>query len=273
MQSNKNIKGRAIISDEENIREKSLKLYTYLVCHSSLRNKPDQFGDNVRIFQQRDIVLSRIKKILKLDERTIKKYWAELESQKLIVYYPNSWRQQYIKDKVFDLPFNEQWKLRNKHKECYYEIPIKQGQLFRKIPKETLIRLNEDYQVDELVLKVYITLINYQEDCIVKGYNSKKFTYQDLRDILGYKEAWSSNRVLEGALTTLSGFGLIDLETGEFVNSYGFKIPVFILKQANFYFDFKIMDFEPAPENVIEEEQIKDIKNENKEFYPEIIDN
>ena len=51
MQSNKNIKGRAIFSKQEDIKEKSLKLYMYLVSHANLRNEPNKFGDNVRIFQ------------------------------------------------------------------------------------------------------------------------------------------------------------------------------------------------------------------------------
>jgi hypothetical protein len=50
MQTNKNTKGRAIFSSEEDVKKKSLRLYMYLVCHANLRNKPDTFGDNVRIF-------------------------------------------------------------------------------------------------------------------------------------------------------------------------------------------------------------------------------
>jgi hypothetical protein len=50
MQTNKNTKGRAIFSSEEDVKKKSLRLYMYLVCHANLRNKPDAFGDNVRIF-------------------------------------------------------------------------------------------------------------------------------------------------------------------------------------------------------------------------------
>jgi hypothetical protein len=74
MQSNKGIKGRAIFSDTESIKRNSLKLYMYLVCRANLRNAPNKYGDNVRIFQQKDIVLSHIIKIIGIgDERTLKK--------------------------------------------------------------------------------------------------------------------------------------------------------------------------------------------------------
>jgi hypothetical protein len=39
------------------------------------------------------------------------------------------------------------------------------------------------------------------------------------------------------------------------LNKFGVTIPVFVLKQANFYTSFDIKDFEPAAEEVIEEEE------------------
>ena len=272
MQSNKNIKGRAIFSKQEDIKEKSLKLYMYLVSHANLRNEPNKFGDNVRIFQQRDIVLTKVKKILNMDERTIKKYWEQLEKDNLIKFCPRGWREDKYIEKVNnkgeiyyeEVSFNDRWKIRNKHKETYYEIPILNNQLFRKIPKQTIIQLNEEYCVKELVLKVYMTLVNYQEDCIVNGYSYKKFTYLDLRDMLGYAQENSINKKLEGALNELSGLNLINIEKGEFTNEYGLKIPVFVLNQVNFYIDFDIMNFETANENVVSKEQIDRVKKETE---------
>lgn len=264
MQSNKDITGRAVFSDEENIREKSLKLYTYLVCHANLRNQPNAFGDNVRIFQQRDIVLSQIHKILGMEERTIKKYWEELESGGLIRFRPRDWREDPT------LSFNERWKIRKKHKETYYEIPIYGGQIFRKIPKLTLIKLNEEYQVEELFLKTYITLVNYQEDCIMNNLPYKKFTYQDLREILGYTSHSVTNRKFEDILNHMKALKLIEIEKGDFVNSFGTKIPVFILNQVNFYICHDMQDFDTADENVIKPDQIKRIREINKEEYPDI---
>lgn len=170
MQSNKEIKGRAIFSDTESVKRNSLKLYMYLVCRANLRNAPNKYGDNVRIFQQKDIVLSHIIKIIGIgDERTLKKRWEELENNGLIRFCPRGWREEIYKEieqkdgsiKTVKIPFTERWKIRNKHKDTYYEIPISRDMLFRKIPKETLIKLNEEYQLDEFVLKLYINLINY----------------------------------------------------------------------------------------------------------------
>ena len=50
MNNNKQVKGRAIFSEPEQIRKKCLKLYMYLVCIANLRNVPNAYGDNVRIF-------------------------------------------------------------------------------------------------------------------------------------------------------------------------------------------------------------------------------
>lgn len=270
MQSNKNIKGRAIFSQQEDIKEKSLKLYMYLVAHANLRNAPNKFGDNVRIFQQRDIVLTKIKKILNMDERTIKKYWEELEKSDLIRFCPHGWKEVFFDEKKNPVSFNDRWKIRNKHKETYYEIPVLEGMLFRKIPKQTIVQLNEYYCVKELTLKVYMTLVNYQEDCITNGYTYKRFTYQDLRDMLGYAQENAINKKLEGALNELIGFNLISLEKGDFVNEYGLKIPVFILNQVNFYIDFEIMNFETANENVVSAEQIMRVKNKTEEDEKEL---
>lgn len=276
MQTNKNVKGRAVFSDSEDIKERSLKLYMYFVCIAYLRNKPDRFGDNVRIFQHKDIVLTKIKKVLRIkDDRTIKKYLDSLEERGLIKFCPNGWAEKIDKKWKDDndiehterIPLVERWKERNKHKNDYYEIPIKEGMLFRKIPKETIQKLNEEYCVDELTLKVYMTLVNYQESCILNGYTYKAFTYKDLRDILGYRLTTEIDKKFEGILNQLKGLGLIEIEKGSRINKYGVEIPVFVLTQANFYVNFEMMDFEPANENAIEEKQIEEVKEENKEAY------
>jgi hypothetical protein len=68
-----------------------------------------------------------------MDERTIKRYWEMLELEGLIVYNG------FFKEDL-SLSFKERWKIRNKNKNVYYEIPTPPK--FRKIPKETLIELN-----------------------------------------------------------------------------------------------------------------------------------
>lgn len=262
MQSNKSIKGRAIVSDEENIRDRSLKLYTYLVCHAYLASQPgDPFFQNVRLFQQKDLTLSKIQRAINMDPRTIKKYLWDLEQKQLIIYTGDC-------DKEAT-SFNEKWKLRQKDPASYYQIPVTKNMLFRKIPAETLRELNELYQVNELTLKVYMTLVNYQEDCIVNGKTQRGFTYEDLRSILGYKKGTNTNRHIEASLHLLEGIGLIEYEEGIIKNRKGLNIPAFILKQANFYIEYKKKGFEPAEETVIPEEERAEIIEKNRGLYPE----
>lgn len=263
MQSNKDVKGRAIFSKEEDVKEKSLRLYTYLVCHANLRNAPTASGDNVRIFKQRDIVLSRIKRTLNMDERTIKKYWEQLEQGDLIRFCPRGWREDY------EETFLNRWKIRNKHKDTYYEIPVTKDMLYRKIPRETLVELNEIFQVNELAMKVYITLVNFQENCIISKQKYQRFTYQDLRDILGYGKQYATNRKLEACLFLLKGLNLIDIGTDIFINGYGVTIPCFILHQANFYIEYDFKNYDTGVEQLISKPTKEQIIQHNKEQHPE----
>lgn len=57
MQSNNKVSGLAVCSEERAIRERSLKLYTYLLCHSELVDNP-KYGNYRRVFQQKDVNLS-----------------------------------------------------------------------------------------------------------------------------------------------------------------------------------------------------------------------
>lgn len=262
MNSNENVKGRAIFSENRQIRSKSLKIYTYLVCHANLRNQPNEYGDNVRIFQQRDINMSKMCETLKMDHRTVKSYWHELEREMLIRFCPHGWKEDY------NTSFNERWKVRNKHKETYYEIP--QPPLFRKIPKETLVGLVEERQVKELTLKIYMTLINYQEDCNVNGMSYKRFTYKDLQDMLGYASETAFDRKAEYSINELESLGLLDYSLGKFKNTYGVEIPVYIVNSVNFYINYKNKGFNTPAENTVSASQIERIKEENKENYPKI---
>lgn len=148
------ITGRAVFSDRDLVKDRELKLFCYLVCRANLRNKPRKGHSEIRIFQQRDIVLSQIQRVLGFEPRTTKKYWEQLEEAGLIRFCPHGW------DEDMSMTFNQRWTIRNKHKDTYYEIPSNEF-LYRKVPKETLVKLNEELKVPELFLKTYITLINY----------------------------------------------------------------------------------------------------------------
>lgn len=273
MKTNKDIKGRAVFSQESQIRKKSLKLYSYLVCKAYLRNTPQRGVPNVRIFQQKDIVLSRIKEIFKMDERTIKKCWEGLETEGLIRFCPHTWKEEKFKEDAegnfIKIPFNERWKIRRKHGESYYELPIDDEQLFRKIPKQTLVELNEVYNVNELTMKVYMTLINYQEMAYINNKHNKTFTYKDLRDLLGYALESATDVKLEASLHLLESLGLITIEMTHFKNTYGVNIPCFVLTEVDFYIHYKIKDFKTGDENTLTEDEKAEIRALNKKQYPE----
>lgn len=268
MQSNKKTKGLAIPSRDNTIRERSLKLYSYLICRANLRNEPNKFGDNVRIFQQKNLNLTEIKRILGFEERTTKKYLESLEEEGLIIFKPHDWKEKVYTEQGDKVPFTERWKIRNKHKDTYYEIPVNNSQLFRKIPKETLVELNEICGVNELTMKIYIILVNLQEVCVYENINYKKFTYQDIRDILGYQGNSKTNQKIAASLQILKAFGLIDIEVGSYTNSKGAKIQCFVLNQANFYvsYDFKCLEIDD--EAVIDQKIEKQIVENMKATYP-----
>lgn len=274
MQTNSKTKGLAVFSEEEKIRERSLRLYTYLVCHAFLRNKPNAFGDNVRIFQQRDLNLSEIKRVLGFDPETTKKYLNGLEEEGLVKFCPRGWEEKIWtldvneKGEEFNqkVPFKERWKIRNKHKDTYYEIP--QPPLFRKIPKETLLDLNEYHHINELTMKIYILLINFQETCCYEGWNNMKFTYLDLRELLGYTCKVEINRKIEDCLNTLMSLNLIKLEKGTFINEHGVEIKCFNLKQVNFYIDYEIKGYETDDQAIISKDKKEIMHKYLTENYP-----
>ena len=213
---------------EEIISKNSMKLYALLISYSNLYN-PER-----RIIRQRDIVLARIKRVLNLDERTIKKYWNRLEKYGLIKYCPNSWEKEYAKQGISNMPFKEQWRLRNKHKESYYEISLKEGLLFDEISPKNLIRAFEEYKLSELALKIYLTLVRIQKNYEEGRRDSNSFTYQEIRESVGYKEAWSSNRAIDMALYELVNLRLFDFEKITRINSHNLETPYFVLKQINY---------------------------------------
>lgn len=262
MQSNNHVKGLAVCSEEKNIRNRSLKLYTYLLCHSNLVDNPG-YGDKRRVFQQKDINLSKMGAILKMDERTIKKYWEQLESDGIIRFNDvgSNWKED------FNLSFNERWKIRRQHKYTYYHIIFNNNELFRKIPKETLIYLNENEynKVDELTLKIYITLINFQEYAIMNNKTERIFTYQDLQEVLGFAQQSQTNRRMEKSLIDLRKLGLLEFTTGEKTTENGWKIPIFILKQVNWYVYYDCKDYDTS-ERTWDDETIQIVKEENQKY-------
>lgn len=104
----------------------------------------------------------------------------------------------------------------------------------------------------------------------MNNYSYKKFTYQDLRDMLGYKLKADTDTRLELALNKLISLGLIDIEKGTFTNTYGVDIPVFVLNEVGFYIKYDIKNYKTGLENVVEQEQIERVKGENQADYPDV---
>lgn len=197
-----------------------------------------------------------------MDERTIKKYWEYLEQCRCLKYNLIG----EVEDE--NLTFNERWKRRRKNPNVYYHIEWNDSELFRKIPRDTLTGLNETYKVSELTLKIYITLINYQEICYVNKRETKTFSYADLANVLNYKLENQIRRRMEKSLLELVSLGLVNMETGSYTMNNGWKVPVFLLKQVNWYIDFSFKDFK-ADESTWSKDLLDEVKQKNKEMYSE----
>lgn len=235
---------KPIFSSDKEIKKNSLKLFSYLTLIGNLRDR----YDTVRVFQQKDITLKGIHDAIGLNERTIKKYWEFLEEDGLVVY-----SKRYEED--LELSFNKRWTLRKKKPEAYYEIP--KPSKYRLIPQLTIEKLLKNKLVNELTYKIYVILLNYQEMCIANGKDAKYFTYKDLRDVLGYKKDNDIDRRIEDALVHLEALGLISFNKDEKRNSYGGKIPVFILTNVKFYIKTKITGYETDETNALSKTEIE----------------
>ena len=116
-------------------------------------------------------------------------------------------------------------------------------------------------------MKIYIILMNYQEICNQEGCVYKKFTYQDMRDILSYTKQNKTDRKMEASLLLLKSLGLIDIKTDTYINTYGVKIPCFILRQVNFYISYDFKGFETGDYSIISEDIKQQLVDRCKSDY------
>ena len=224
MTDSKSLKNtRPIFCDEKKIKNNSLKVYTYLVLLSNLKDNMSKD----RIFKHRDLNLSKMEKILKMDRRTIQKYMFELEREHLLLY--NVRDNEYLELETD----KEKWNYRKHHKDTYYVLHCPDR--FRKIPQETLKFLAADENISELTYKIYIALTNYQEIAILNKKEKKYFAPQDIRKMLGYEQHIDINKKISRSLKILKAYGLIDYDTCFYNNIYGKRIKAYVLFQANFY--------------------------------------
>lgn len=220
------IKGKSgeklpIVSDKKEIQRNSMRLYVYLVSISS-------FGgiDKPRILDQKDISPTKISSLLKMKPGTIKKYWSILESNGLIKYEGKT-------DPEFT--WSKMFQIRKKDKTAYYTIPKKTP--YRIMPKETLLKIQNEYCVSEEELKMYLRLAEMQEQYCYMGTPCPKFTLADLRDLLQLKSEKKTNDILCRRLSWLKTLKLIDYEVIPEKNNLGKNVFVARLIIVNYYTD------------------------------------
>ena len=266
----------AMVKDEEDIKKNSMKLYSYLLCIAG--KEPNGTG---RLFQQKNLVLTEIKKCTGLDPKTIKVYLYELEMAGLVKFkgkeqFKRFYSEDFLKEnKSGDLIIDRTalrkakeseafsvWKMRDK--KAYYHIP--RPERFTPIPEITLEKLNSVYELDELELKIYIMCCTYR-DIQVELYNGvdKKISFEQLRDSLGLKDNGSTiNRKIKKTFYFLRGLGLMDFEMGSYYNSRGNKIECFNLKQVNYYVNEE--RYEWNEDDIVDSEFLKEAKERLKQY-------
>lgn len=256
-------KGAPMPQKEEDIVNNSMKLYTYLVCISGLATYPS----NTRMFRQKNLMFTEIKKATGLTNDTVKLYLYYLEQNHMIRY------QGKYKFQPLDILDNgisakeyrrlcleqakETWALRYKNeKDGVYHIP--RPDPFIPIPEQTLQKLNEFFECSELELKLYLWCCNYVETCEYYNKKIKGVSFEMIRDSFKIKDDRpATNKHIRMALIFLKAIGLIDYEEGKGMNSKKVPIPVFKIKTVNYYIDYDISDF--TKDELITEEEFLEI--------------
>ena len=260
----------AMVKDEEDIRKNSMKLYSYLLCIAG--KEPSGAG---RIFQQKNLICTQIKKCTGLDSKTIKLYLYELEKTGLIQFKgkeqfmdisemdyqkPNGKLDKIKYRKAKEIEAFRVWKLRNKAE--YYRIP--RPERYTPIPEITLDKLNKVFQLNEIELKTYILCCTYRDIQVdLYGGLSKQITYENMRESLGKVEQ-HINLKIKKSLYLLKGLGLIDFKDGYYINCKGAKIECFQLTEVNYYVTYNQNVWDEN--NEINSEIIKEAKNRLEQF-------
>lgn len=215
-----------IVSDDKEVQRNSMRLYVYLVSISKFAGR-----NNPRCFTQKDFSVNKIKETIHMHPNTIKKYWRLLEQHKLIVYEgPNSDEYITMDEKEWLANFSK----RNKHKAAFYRIPKKNP--YRIMPRETIEKIQQEYLVDEMELKLYFMLANMQETfCYMKS-PERQFSLFDLRELLKLTKDSKNNKAIIRALLWLRELELIEYKIVEDKNTnLGTNQYVFELISVNYY--------------------------------------
>ena len=233
---------------EKTIVNNPMKLYSYLVCLSGVAAYPE----HTRIFRHKNIVLTDIKRVTGITDKTVKLYMYYLEMNNLIQYSGEKRFKHFDEEDYYEKNgklspkyrldlikyVSGVWQERKKEKDSIYYIP--RPNPYTPIPEETLEKLQEDFNITELELKIYNLCCSYRDDCNYYGKKYKTFTFEQLRDVLNYKLENRTDAELRRALVFLSGVGLISYQTSYFNNSKGAKIPCFKIEEVNYYIGSKL---------------------------------
>lgn len=256
---------------EEDIVKNSMKLYSYFITISGLATYPS----NTRMFRQKNIVLSKIKEVTGITEKTVKLYLYYLEEHGLIeykgekpntsfkfidkldfdkngeTYSPAAYRKKAQEEAV------RVWNNRQKDKQAVYHIP--RPTPWTPVPEVTLQKLNEVFKATELELKIYLFMCMYRDTCVKQGWNYKAITYENLRDIMGLSKNHSNDRAIFTSLTFLEKLGLISFKMGYTNNSKNAPIPLFKITEVGYYINqyIKFEDSELISE--LEQKELKEV--------------
>ena len=257
--------GAPMPKNQDQIKSNPMKFYTYLVCLSGLATYPK----NTRMFRQKNLSLTEIKKATGITDAAAKQYLYQLEQTGMVEYTGEikqlseeeniiAWNkiQEKIKSRATK---SEQakarieaqiygaaiWKKRNKEEKngVYY---IKRPSPWTPIPEETLQFLNEYMQCSEVELKIYLWCVSYNDICNANAQAVKAVTFDDIRTELGFKNSSSAmNAEIRRTLILLQGLGLLDFQEYYTYNRKGVKIPSFLIKAIGYYVDYDIIENKP----------------------------
>lgn len=261
---------------EETIAKNPMKLYAYLVCLAGVAAYPE----TTRMFRHKDLKLTKIKEATGITDRTVKLYMYELEWAGLIKYsgkctFDYVQKGDYCEDGKMNAQYrpavikyaSEVWKGRNKEKDSIYYIH--RPNPYTPIPEITLEQLNKQFKVTELELKIYLLCCTYRDDCFYYGRNYKAITYEQLRDVLGYKLHANIDNEIRRALLFLRGVGLISYTTGYYPNSKGAKIPCFKINEVGYYINGDVGETNLMNE-IIDKEELQSLQNRLNTGFSEI---
>lgn len=249
--------------EEKDINNNSMKLFAYLMTIAGLADYPE----NTRLFRQKNLVLTRIYKATGITDKTVKLYLYYLEDNGLIEYkgeYKFNFHRYLEQDfekfsqyrKTIERYAADIWKLRKTEKEAIYLIP--RPMPYTPVPEITLTQLNEDFQISEMELDIYLFLCKYRDECVKNQKDYKAMTFENFRDILGLKQDNTTNQSIRNALAFLEKIKLISFSLGYIPNSKGAKIPCFKITDVGYYIGEPVIEFnEEETLTVSEKEELK----------------